>query len=93
MQLEELVQNQPDVFISSFFELDSHLTDNWNISRHEVMRKFLRDKPVIVVPSKYMSCSAWYFLDAVELIQAGVAKARQAQKMSLSTSQPLDSQR
>jgi hypothetical protein len=33
------------------------------------MQKFLTNKPVVYVPSRYLGCSAWYFLDAVELIQ------------------------
>jgi iron complex transport system substrate-binding protein len=69
LDLEQLVSDDPDMVVASFFELGSQRTDNWSISRHNVMKKMLTSKPVVYLPSRYLGCSAWYFLDAVELIQ------------------------
>jgi iron complex transport system substrate-binding protein len=69
LDLEQLVSDDPDMVVASFFELGSQRTDNWSISRHKVMQKMLTSKPVVYLPSRYLGCSAWYFLDAVELIQ------------------------
>jgi iron complex transport system substrate-binding protein len=69
LDLEQLVSDDPDMVVASFFELGSQRTDNWSISRHNVMQKMLTSKPVVYLPSRYLGCSAWYFLDAVELIQ------------------------
>lgn len=69
LDLEQLVSDNPDMLVASFFELGSQDTDNWSISRHNVMKKLLSTKPVVYLPSRYLGCSAWYFLDAVELIQ------------------------
>jgi iron complex transport system substrate-binding protein len=69
LDLEQLVSDDPDILVASFFELGSQTTDNWSISRHKVMRSFLTNKPVVYIPSRYLGCSAWYFLEAVELIQ------------------------
>jgi iron complex transport system substrate-binding protein len=69
LDLEQLVSDDPDILVASFFELGSQATDNWNISRHKVMQRFLSNKPVVYIPSRFLGCSAWYFLDAVELIQ------------------------
>jgi iron complex transport system substrate-binding protein len=69
LDLEQLVSDDPDILVASFFEMGSQTTDNWSISRHKVMQNFLSNKPVVYIPSRYLGCSAWYFLDAVELIQ------------------------
>ena len=68
IRLEELVLDPPDVFVASFFELNTAQTDNWNIARHSVMQRLLQDRPVILVPSSKLSCTAWYFVDAVEML-------------------------
>jgi iron complex transport system substrate-binding protein len=75
LDLEQLVSDDPDVLVASFFELGTQDTDNWSISRHNVMQRLLATKPVIYLPSRYLGCSAWYFLDAVELIQDRVESA------------------
>lgn len=76
MQLEDLVVNPPDLFVASFFELNSAQTDNWNIARHSVMQRLLEDRPVILVPSNKLSCAAWYFVDAVEMLINEVDQAQ-----------------
>jgi len=76
IRLEELVTDPPDIFVASFFELNSAQTDNWNIARHSVMQSLLKDRPVILVPSSKLSCTAWYFVDAVELLVNEVVGAQ-----------------
>jgi iron complex transport system substrate-binding protein len=82
LDLEQLVSDDPDILVASFFELGSQSTDNWNISRHTVMKNLLADKPVIYIPSRYLGCSAWFFLDAIELIQDQVESDSVAMGMS-----------
>lgn len=82
LDLEQLVSDDPDLLVASFFELGTQRTDNWSISRHNVMQKLLANKPVVYLPSRYLGCSAWYFLDAVELIQDQVESGTVATGMS-----------
>jgi iron complex transport system substrate-binding protein len=82
LDLEQLVSDDPDLLVASFFELGTQRTDNWSISRHNVMRQLLANKPVVYIPSRYLGCSAWYFLDAVELIQDQVESGTVATGMS-----------
>ena len=85
LDLEQLVSDDPDLLVASFFELGTQRTDNWSISRHNVMRKLLANKPMVYIPSRYLGCSAWYFLDAVELIQDQVESGTVATGMSAAT--------
>jgi len=85
LDLEQLLSDDPDVLVASFFELGTQHTDNWSISRHSVMQNLLATKPVIYLPSRYLGCSAWYFLDAVELIQDQVESDTVAKGMGAAT--------
>lgn len=75
--LEALVLNQPDVIIGSFFDLTSAHRSKWGITRHPLLNRMMRDIPTILVPSKYLSCNGFFFIDGAEYIR------REAQKLNL----------
>jgi iron complex transport system substrate-binding protein len=75
--LEALVLNPPDVIIGSFFDLTSAHRSKWGITRHPLLNKMMRDIPTILVPSKYLSCNGFFFIDGAEYIRS------EAQKLNL----------
>ncbi len=70
LPLESLVLNKPDVVIASFYDLPETSVSNWSISKHPYIKRLLKDTPTIIVPSKYLSCNAIFFADAVEFIRS-----------------------
>jgi hypothetical protein len=47
------------------------------------MRRLLEDRPVVLVPSSKMSCTAWYFVDAVEMLVNEVDGAKKLSRDQL----------
>jgi iron complex transport system substrate-binding protein len=67
--LEALVLNPPDVIIGSFFDLRSNNQSNWGLTRHPLLNRMMQEIPTILVPSKYLSCNGFFFVDGAEYIR------------------------
>ncbi len=82
LPMEAIVRNQPDVIVTSFFDLP-RAPSNWSLSGHPRIEEFLRDLPVIDLPARYMACSNLFAIDAANYIRReaeklGLARDRQA---------------
>jgi len=68
IDLETLVEHQPDMFVGAFFDLTSNQLSGWSIARHHLLRNMIEETPSVMVPGKTIACSAWFALDAIEMI-------------------------
>ena len=68
MNLEALVQTPPDLFVGAFFDLKSNHVNQWSVARHHLLRRLMTETPTILVPGRMIACSAWFAVDAMELI-------------------------
>lgn len=72
MNLEMLIQNPPDVFVGAFFDLKSNHVNQWSVARHHLLRQMMTETPTVLVPGRMVACSAWFAVDAIELIHSEV---------------------
>ncbi len=68
MNLEMLIRNPPDLFVGAFFDLKSNHVNQWSVARHHLLRQMMTDTPTVLVPGRLVACSAWFAVDAMELI-------------------------
>lgn len=71
VDIEALALSSPDLFVAGFFDLQSAQLDNWSFSRHSFLQSRIDAGPVVDVPSREVSCAAWFAIDAIERIAAG----------------------
>ncbi len=69
LPLEMLIANPPDILVTSFFDNMQGHSETWRGSKHAVVRNLAASRPVVDVPSRYWSCTGWFLLDAIELIE------------------------
>ena len=67
--LEAFVLNPPDVLIAGFYDLETAKRVGWSRSRHPRFGAMLDGIPAIYVPSRYLSCNGFFFIDAAEYIR------------------------
>ena len=72
LDVEALVLDPPDIIVLGYFDLASLPGRHWDMNRHTVFRKVTAGTPTIVLPSRIITCPIANFVDAVELIQAGI---------------------
>lgn len=87
LPLEKLVLSPPEVVIGSFFEEGAVHVSHWSSGRHGVFRGLIGDLPTIMVPSRFMSCSGPFAVDAAEFIRA---EARRLGLISVSADEELE---
>lgn len=68
LDLEQLLIAPPDVIVGGFFDLKSSATNHWNLARHHLIRRLLKEKPSLLVPGRLLDCTAWTAVEAVERI-------------------------
>lgn len=73
LDLEQLVSDPPDLIVASFYDNAASEVHHWNIARHGVVKTLFASRPVVFVPSRLLACSAWIFVDAIELIATAAA--------------------
>lgn len=68
LPLERLAYENPDVIAAAFF--DSHKTgqDQWSAVRHPIARAQMANHPTVHLNGAWMSCGAWFALDAIEAL-------------------------
>ena len=74
LPLEKIVLNPPDLVIGSFFSEGAVHVSAWSGGRHSAFRNLIKDLPTIMVPSKHLSCSGAFFIDAAEYIRTEASK-------------------
>ncbi len=68
VNLEQLVSHPPDMIVGAFFDLASNHVTFWSLGRHAFVQDMLRQTPTLFVPGRLVSCSAWFFVEAVEAV-------------------------
>ncbi|WP_417450025.1 ABC transporter substrate-binding protein [Kordiimonas sp.] len=74
LPLEKMVMDPPDVVIGSFFNEGTVHISHWSGGRHGAYRDIIKELPVIMVPSRHLSCSGAFFVDAAEYIRAEASR-------------------
>jgi len=64
--LERLAYEQPDIIAAAFF--DTNTENAWSAMRHPIARAQLRNQPTAQLNGSWMSCGAWFAVDAVEAL-------------------------
>jgi iron complex transport system substrate-binding protein len=68
LDMERLILAPPDVIIGGFFDIKSVATNHWNLARHHLIQRILKEKPSVLVPGRLLDCTAWTAVEAVERI-------------------------
>ncbi len=69
--LERLTMERPDMVVAGFFDSLSYQKDAWSAMRHPLARAQMTDLPTVSVKGSWMSCGAWFALDAIEAMAQG----------------------
>ncbi len=75
--LERLTLERPDMVVAGFFDSLSYQKDAWSAMRHPLARAQMQDLPSVAVKGSWMSCGAWFAMDAVEAMAQGKKEAAQ----------------
>lgn len=66
--LERLAYEEPDLVVAAFFDGAVDRTAYWSAMRHAVARRQLHERPAVMLPGAWMSCGAWFIVDAIETL-------------------------
>ncbi|MEP1230918.1 MAG: ABC transporter substrate-binding protein [Litorimonas sp.] len=64
--LERLAYEQPDFIAAGFF--DTNIENAWSTMRHPIARKQIATRPAVFLDGSWLSCGAWFAIDAVEAL-------------------------
>lgn len=67
--LEQFITLKPDIVITSFFDSRVGNAESWRFAAHPAMKDAMVGVTVIDVPSRYLSCPAWYAIEGAALIR------------------------
>lgn len=88
IDLERIVQNPPDIFITSGLVNDAAYARS-GLSRHPQMQKLLQHIPVVVLQHNDWGCSNWQLIEAAESVAAQIdALPRPAARVALREGAP-----
>lgn len=73
LPLERLTREQPDITAAAFFDTKSQNKDMWSAARHPIAKTAMAKTDSVMLDGAWLSCGAWYALDAVEALAAGNA--------------------
>lgn len=68
LALEELVLQQPDVLIMSFFK-KGKFSLSTRLRQHSALQEMMKTIPVIDVPDKYWACGGWFLFEAINYLK------------------------
>ncbi len=66
LPLERLAYEHPDLIAAAFFDTD--VENGWSAMRHPIARHQMEHHPAIALKGSWMSCGAWFAMDAVEAL-------------------------
>lgn len=75
LPLERLAYENPDVIAASFFDERAYTTNTWSATRHPVARAQLREQSVVPIKVAWITCGAWFVMDAIEALAQNGAGA------------------
>lgn len=73
LPLERLTRETPDITAAAFFDTKSQKKDMWSAARHPIAKTAMQKTPSVMLDGAWLSCGAWYALDAVEALASGNA--------------------
>ena len=73
--IEQFIQLKPDVLITSFFDSRAGQQMSWRFAGHPAMREAMEGVPVVDIPSRYLSCPAWFAVEGAALIRHKIEEA------------------
>lgn len=68
--LEAFVAERPDAVVTSFFDSRAGHQESWRFAGHPAVKGVLADAIVIDVPSRLLSCPAWFGVEGAAFIRA-----------------------
>jgi iron complex transport system substrate-binding protein len=76
VSLESLIASPPDVFIGSFFDDAAVSRSSWSPVRRGRLADLMVRVPTVNVPSRFLSCSGLFSVDAAEFIRDALETGR-----------------
>jgi iron complex transport system substrate-binding protein len=73
--VEQFIQLSPDVLITSFFDSRVGNAESWRFAGHPAMREAMKGVRVVDIPSRYLSCPAWFAVEGAALIRHKLEEA------------------
>lgn len=67
--LESFLDVTPDILITSFFDSQLGSAESWRFAAHPVMKGRMEEALVIDVPSRLLSCPAWFAVEGAAFIR------------------------
>ncbi len=68
LPLEELAYQKPDLVAAAFFNTHGNDPSSWSAMRHPIARSQLTELPTVYLDGAWMSCGAWFVVDAIEAL-------------------------
>jgi len=68
LSLEQLVLQNPDLLVMSFFERGRHSLST-RLRQHSALQELMKTTPVIDVPEKYWACGGWFLFKAINYLK------------------------
>jgi len=68
LPLETLAANTPDTLAAGFFDTKNDFQGAWSTMRHPVADDLLSERPVAELSGAWLTCSAWFLVDAAEAL-------------------------
>ena len=75
LSLEDLVQDPPEVFVTSFYDTDLQTRSGWSLSRHARLGAMIDVVPTLDLPGRYMACDGLFMTRAADHIRAAAARS------------------
>ena len=74
LSAEALLLEPPEFVIAGFFQSRDQDINHWSAARHPAVTKMIKDRPHVSLPPDLISCSAWFAVEAAELIATAIAE-------------------
>ncbi|MEX6632451.1 ABC transporter substrate-binding protein [Hyphococcus lacteus] len=74
LSAEALLLEPPEFVVAGFFQSRDQDVNHWSAVHHPALTKVIADRPHISLPPDLISCSAWFGVEAAELIAAAIAE-------------------
>lgn len=68
LPLERLAYEPPDMIAAAFFDINKTERNGWSAARHPIARRQMENLPTVALEGSWMSCGAWFLIDAIEAL-------------------------
>jgi len=76
--VESFITLDPDILLTSFFDSKVGNAESWRFSEHPAVREAMERVRIVDVPSRYLSCPAWYVVEGAAYIRNQLEEERDA---------------